>query len=298
MSRSCVPERPDAALEHRADAQLAPDVAHVELAAAEAERRGARGDAQARQPGQRVDQILGQPVAEVLVVAGGAEAGQTAAPRPTPGGGVTAMPTGREPSCEIDSSASASSCADWKRRPGSCSRQRRTAAASRRGDVGAEEQLRRRPVQHQRDRVGRRLAAERALPGEHLVEDGAAGEDVGAVIDLARPRLFRRQVAERAQHQAGQGVEGGGGLRCCRCRRPPRPPPWWPGRSRGSSARPSAVTKMLSGFRSRCTMPRACAAPRPGGELQRRGRWPRSGRGGRVRAATRSVSPSSSSVTR
>ena len=63
---------PHAALENGIDAELAPDLAHVEVAAAEAERRGPRGDAQPGKPGQGVDQILGQAVAEVLVLDAGA----------------------------------------------------------------------------------------------------------------------------------------------------------------------------------------------------------------------------------
>ena len=114
------------------------------------------------------------------------------------------------PSWEIDSSAIASSCADWKRRLDSCSRQRRTVGRQRRGHAGPEEQLGRRPMQDERDCVGRRIAAERPLPGEHLVEHGAAGEDVGALVDRAGPGLLWRQIPERAQHHARQRVRGGG----------------------------------------------------------------------------------------
>ena len=50
-----------------------------------------------------------------------------------------------------------------------------------------------------RDRVGHVFTAERALAGEHLVEDAAKRPDVGAAIDRLALRLLRRHVCRRAE---------------------------------------------------------------------------------------------------
>jgi hypothetical protein len=51
------------------------------------------------------------------------------------------------------------------------------------------------------------VADERPPPGEHLVEDDAEGEDVGAMIRRRATYLFRRHVADRAEHDSGGRVE-------------------------------------------------------------------------------------------
>ena len=56
-----------------------------------------------------------------------------------------------------------------------------------------------------------RLAEERASPGQHLVEDDAEGEDVGARVDEIADRLFRRHVARGADGRAGAGQRHAGG---------------------------------------------------------------------------------------
>ena len=106
--------------------------------------------------------------------------------------------------------------------------------------------------------------------------------------------LLRRHVADRAEHHAGLGAAHG------RARRPSVPiglHAAWRGRSRGSSRARRCVTKMFSGFRSRCTIPRACAAASPSRDLRRRSRARAAAAAVRARASPRSVSPSSSSVT-
>ena len=65
-----------AALEDRLDRELAADLARVDAAVAEAEGGRARGHAQAAHAAHRIDDLLGQPVAEPVLVVLGAEVGE------------------------------------------------------------------------------------------------------------------------------------------------------------------------------------------------------------------------------
>ena len=73
------------------------------------------------------------------------------------------------------------------------------------------------------------LAAERALAGEHLVEDDAEGPDVGALVDRLAPRLFRRHVRGSAEDHPHLRRTGRSSVRRL-IGRPPRrrsdPSPW------------------------------------------------------------------------
>ena len=75
------------------------------------------------------------------------------------------------------------SCADWKRCSGFFSRQWRTIR-SRPGETFwfVTERSGGSSLQDRRHRVGGRVAVERALAREHLVEDRAEGEDVAARV--------------------------------------------------------------------------------------------------------------------
>jgi len=55
-------------------------------------------------------------------------------------------------------------------------------------------------VQQPGDDFLRRGALEPRAPGDHLVQDAAKGEDVGARVDAIAGHLFRRHVPERAEH--------------------------------------------------------------------------------------------------
>ena len=116
---------------------------------------------------------------------------------------------------------------------------RRMAPASERGRIVLEDRG------HPLDR---RVAAEGGTAREHLVEHCAEREDVGAVIGGFATHLFRRHVAGRSQHVAGAGR--GRGAECVTVAFWAEPLSLARPKSR-ILARPSAVTKMLSGFRSR-----------------------------------------------
>ena len=102
------------------------------------------------------------------------------------------------------------------------------------------------------------LALRGRLAGEHLVEHDADRVDVGARVDVGRRvRLLGRHVLGRAHQHAGD-------------REVLRPAPVAPSArfsfampksiSLRTGLPPSNVTKTLSGLRSRCTTPSACAA--------------------------------------
>ena len=56
----------------------------------------------------------------------------------------------------------------------------------------------------------RRLAGERTRAGQHLAQDHAEAEDVGAMVRLFPANLFGRHVADRPHHDpgGGQGLSG------------------------------------------------------------------------------------------
>src|ERR1043166_6024834 len=70
-------------------------------------------------------------------------------------------------------------------------------------DDAALAQVDRIVAQHRAQRLHRRGRMECALAAEHLVEDAAEGEDVGARVDLLAAQLLRRDVADRAHDHAG-----------------------------------------------------------------------------------------------
>jgi hypothetical protein len=51
-------------------------------------------------------------------------------------------------------------------------------------------------VENGGDHAGPAPALEGAMPGDHFVQHGAEGKDVGAAIDLFAFELFRRDVVE------------------------------------------------------------------------------------------------------
>ena len=71
-------------------------------------------------------------------------------------------------------------------------------------------QRRRVVVQHRRDRVRGGGAAEGATTAQRLVEDGPEGEEVRAPVRSQAASLLRREVSQRAHHEARFRVRVGG----------------------------------------------------------------------------------------
>ena len=104
-----------------------------------------------------------------------------------------------------------------------------------------------------RARTVRQVGPERMLAGGELPGEDAEGENIGARVDVAAAQLFGGHVARRAERGTRFGESAS-----------------TPSRWRGSAIRarpksstliwPSARRMMFSGFRSRWTMPRSCAA--------------------------------------
>ncbi len=203
-----------AAFEDVSDAEPLADRAHVESDIAELERRGARGDAQAGDAAEGVEDLLGDAVAEVLLVAPGGEVaerqdGDRRRFRGSRRGGVRRRGQGLEVEGEVGRRLVAVLGALRQAAPHQ-PRDLRRQAERRRGEI------RRLLAQDGGEGVGRGLALEGALAGQQLVDHGAEGEDVGAGVGRQPARLLGRHVAggaeERAGERAGDGGRGGGRL--------------------------------------------------------------------------------------
>ena len=122
-------------------------------------------------------------------------------------------------------------------------------------------------AENRRQRQQMRVPGEGPAAGEHLVEHGAKGEDVGARVHGIPLRLLGGHVGDRAQDHALPGAHVGG------TGRRGRVGGHFPGRGRPGSmslarpksrtlTRPPGLTITLAGLTSRWTIPAACAAPR------------------------------------
>ena len=71
-------------------------------------------------------------------------------------------------------------------------------------------------LQDRAECIGRRVAAERAMPGQHFVEHGTQREDVAPLIGGLTTNLLRRHVSDRPEDGAGcrvlrdRAIDGGG----------------------------------------------------------------------------------------
>jgi hypothetical protein len=196
-----------AALEHGADAEPLSDRANVGPSA-ELERGRARGHPDALEPAERGDQLLGQTVAEVLLVAPGAEVGERQHGDRRRGrrdghGGVGAVAHGLEREEQLA-----------RRREAIVGRLREAAAHDPLEARGQRPPGGRRVVaQDGRARLRERRPREGPLAGEHLVQEDTEREDVAARLGGKAAHLLGGHVTARAQDRARRRPLEGGGAR-------------------------------------------------------------------------------------
>ena len=224
----------DAAFENVRHTKGRGDLANVLMLALERERRGARDHLQARDLRQEVDDFLGQAVAEVLVLLVAAHVLE----RQDRDRWLSRSPD-RCPTCL---QRGLHLVHRLKPLAGTClARHRRTIRSSAGGAASGGGSSRKTAL----TTCAAVLPAKGARAGEHLVEDCAEAEDVGARVERFALGLLRRHVRRRARDDA-----------LTRARDVLRPTVMTFARPKSSTfARPSVVTMMLAGFRSRWRMP-------------------------------------------
>ncbi len=236
----------DAALEHGAYPQRLAHPAQV-LLATEAERRGTRDHPQIREPGQRVDDLFGQPVAEVVVLAVGAHVDERQH-RDRSGARVpsTGSLGGADPRFQRRTGLSGGlESASWI-----LAKATLDEPAQRVGEVATDRRGRGRLVpQDGGYQAGGVVGLERTPPRRHLVEQHAHREDVAAVVDRAALDL-RRHVGHGSHHDTLGRLEGRRELRVQTLIGPlvgelgARP-------KSSTFTRPESATMTFAGFRSR-----------------------------------------------
>ena len=233
MIRSRLPDAPHRALEHRGDAEPRAQIAHVLAQPLEREHRGARGDVEPLDLGERVDQLVGDAVAEVLVLGIGARVDE----RQHRDGAGLARGAGRRGGNDLGHRRHQRVGELGHRRrsgpPGSLASARASARSIAAGTLGRRVPTGAGASIACRAMVGAGAGArERRLARQHLVEHAGEAVLVAAAVEPGLGGgLLRAHVRRRADREAAVGdvdaVAAGGGdarWRPRSRRRPARPP--------------------------------------------------------------------------
>jgi hypothetical protein len=192
-------------LEHHRHAEQRAERAHVGFAPLEREHRGARGDAEPLDLGERVDELVGHAVAEVLGVGIGTRVHE----RQHRNGAAIRCASGRgmarrgEPAERLLEGA-----AELRSRGKAVAGILRQRAGERllqgHRDLAPERPHRRGRLHHvARHRDARRRAGEGRLSREHFVDDARQAVDVGAAVELGiGAGLLRAHVGGRADRES------------------------------------------------------------------------------------------------
>jgi hypothetical protein len=185
------------------------------------EHRAARHDAQAREPRERVDEILGDAVAQEVRFRVAALVHERQHRERVDGlwlGGCMAR-RGHPGARAVDARLDAADELEGGAR--SARGVLRLTFSDERDEVHRQPHLVPRKlgwivVQDGDDRGDRGLAPVRVLPRQHLLEDDTEGEDVAALVDGLAPCLLRCHERRRAEHHARPRLHCRGGGRIAR----------------------------------------------------------------------------------
>ena len=196
------------AFENRRHVEALADLGDLDRLALVLERGNARGDAHAVERAQIGDELVGDPVAEVLLVPARAHVGEGQhGNRRTVGRPLLGPQVGRKDRRRVGHGHVAQGFVELPRQlAGGLEASGRLLRQAAQHD--GVERLRHRPLRRQRRRhvahdrrehLHRRVARERTRAGDHFVDDGAQCELIGAEVGGGALALLGRHVADRCR---------------------------------------------------------------------------------------------------